>query len=124
MVIHLEHQQLQIRLEISGNSTEYRRGQSVFLAAAAVRIMAGPGEGSGVSLGISMATAAGINYVSKSPWFLTLNPDNQDVLIWKRGVRLRGSDGKSTGPVKGVKVFVEDRSIEVSSSSLEGVVSF
>ena len=53
-------------------------------------------------------------YISKSPWYLTKN--NGDVLIWKRGVRLRGSDSKSVGPVKSVKACpkLEKFAIEVS----------
>lgn len=51
-------------------------------------------------------------YVSKSLWFLTKNPDNLDVFIWKRGARLKGTDGKSVGPLKAVKVYAKD-SIEV-----------
>ena len=66
---------------------------------------------SGYSLGVPVPNST---YVSKSPWFLTINPDNKDVLVWKRGVRLRGSDARSVGPVKGIKVNQKDNSIEVS----------
>lgn len=41
---------------------------------------------------------------SSKPWFLTMNPDNKDVLIWKAGIRLKLSDGTSTGGVMSAAV--------------------
>lgn len=36
---------------------------------------------------------------SSKLWFLTFNPENNDVFIWKTGIRLKLSDGTSTGKV-------------------------
>ena len=36
---------------------------------------------------------------SSKPWFLTFNPSSKDVLIWKAGLRLKLSNGTSTGRV-------------------------
>lgn len=71
-----------------------------------------------VSSGNTRATSSDVgnssdiyDSLSKSPWFLTINPDTSDVLIWKRGIRLKGKDGRGVGPVKRVKIFDIDNGI-------------
>lgn len=46
---------------------------------------------------------------SNKPWFLTYNPADRDVLVWKNGVRLRLlSDGTAAGKVLSACVLSEE----------------
>lgn len=46
---------------------------------------------------------------SDKPWFLTHNPADHDVLVWKNGVRLRLlSDGTAAGRLLSVSVLSEE----------------
>lgn len=64
--------------------------------------------------GSMSSSTGGVDGASKSPWFLTMHPGDLDVLIWKRGIRLKGKDGKGTGPVTRVTIEnIEDGIIQV-----------
>ena len=45
---------------------------------------------------------------SSKPWFLTFNPSNKDVLIWKSGIRLKLSDGTTTERVLSAAVSSQE----------------
>ena len=67
----------------------------------------------------SVASSSARSVSSSKPWFLTLNPDNKDVLIWKSGIRLKLSDGTSTGRVTSAAVTKRHAgSITVSRNKL------
>ena len=56
---------------------------------------------SGNSQGSSLPSA------STKPWFLTYNPETNDVLIWKSGLRLKVK-GESAGSVRNISLLSKD----------------
>ena len=52
--------------------------------------------------------------VSSKQWFLTYSEEQQQVLIWRNGMRLKLKNGSSGGPVQGVEGNEADQSLTVS----------
>lgn len=61
-------------------------------------------EGAGSSVTSHHSGARGQS-ASSSPWSLTYFQGSGDVFIWKRGQRLKASDGVSAGRVNSVSVL-------------------
>ena len=56
----------------------------------------------------SLTTTSGnLSPISTKPWFLTFDPANDDVLIWKNNCRLRVSENEGCGRVTDVAVLDE-----------------
>ena len=67
-----------------------------------------------VSTSIAIASNA-----SSKPWFLTFDPETNDVLIWKSGMRLKLKDGSSSGRVTAISVLSGlEKTITVSRSMI------